>query len=84
MVDSATSPHVKWVDYKVIPIDEYPDSCSSTDSTSTSWDQDAPMEAYYTSSFKADPSPEEPTCSYSPAPEKEIVPAIHGTEENTL
>ena len=77
MVDTATSPHIQWVDYKVIPISEYPDSpsCNSTDSQSTIWDQDAPEEEYYTSNYKADPTSEEPTCSY-----KEILPAIHGSE----
>ena len=82
MVDTATSPHIQWVDYKVIPISEYPDSpsCNSTDSQSTIWDQDAPEEEYYMSNYKADSTSEEATCSYSHALEKKILPAKHGTE----
>ena len=52
MVDTATSPHMQWTDYRVIPINSNsPSSRSyrSIDSHSTIWDEHALLEEYHTS-----------------------------------
>ena len=51
LVDMATSPHIKWVDYQVIPINAPVSPASSTSSASscaTIYDQDHPVEEYHT------------------------------------
>ena len=80
LVDMATSPHMKWVDYQVIPInapESPPTSTSSASSSATIFDQDHPVEEYHTR--KEEATPNLPRVESTPLPKEEL-PALHACE----
>ena len=83
MSDMATSPHIKWIDYKVIPVENDTESAtSSATSTATSpnstqtWEENPPLEEYFTSKPAEDPIPPTGEDAAPPAPPQEFVPVI--------